>query len=73
MVSIGLAPVVGKLIDKGNPKRFAAAGFSLLALSLLGAVLGSAAIAAVSLIGAVCAAVRPQEWQAERAGARAGE
>jgi MFS family permease len=35
VVSIGLAPVVGRLIDKGNPKWFAAAGFTLLALSLL--------------------------------------
>ena len=35
VVSIALAPVVGRLIDKGNPKWFAAAGFGLLALSLL--------------------------------------
>jgi EmrB/QacA subfamily drug resistance transporter len=35
VVSIALAPVVGKLIDKGNPKWFAAAGFTLLAVSLL--------------------------------------
>ena len=35
VISIALAPVVGKLIDRGNPKWFAAAGFALLGLSLL--------------------------------------
>lgn len=35
VISAGLAPVVGKLIDRHNPKYFAIAGFVLLGISLI--------------------------------------
>lgn len=35
VISAGLAPVVGRMINRGNPKPFAISGFVLLALSLI--------------------------------------